>query len=262
VTGGLHSLVRIWAWAVAGVFVAPLAWLAVASFLPAAGWTEAGGPTLANFASLAGRINFWLAVLNSVFIASAVVLLQWATASAAGFVLALHRFAGRRLILGLMLVLLVVPSELLLAPQYQIVHALGIVDTSAGLILPLSVSALGVLYFTRVIESVPRDILAAARADGCGELALYWRIVLPMVRPSTSVFCLIAFIAAWNAFVWPSIVLHRASLFTLPLGVSQMIDGYREDYGALMAGTLLAVLPAFVVLIVLQRGTRDALEGF
>ena len=73
---------------------------------------------------------------------------------------------------------------------------------------------------------------------------------------------MIAFIAAWNAFVWPSIVLHRASLFTLTLGVSQMIDGYREDYGALMAGTLLAVLPAFVVLIVLQRGTRDALEGF
>jgi multiple sugar transport system permease protein len=254
--GNRARVARLAAWGVASVFAAPLVWLVIASFLPAAGWGGDTAPTLENYRMLGERVDFWLAVLNSVFVASAVVLLQWGTATAAGFVLALHRFRGRRTILGTMLILLVVPGELLLAPQYQIVHALGLVDTSAGLVLPMSVSALGVLYFTRVIGSVPSEILAAARADGCGEFALYRSVVLPMIRPASAVFCLISFISAWNAFVWPSIVLHRSEMFTLPLAVSQMVDGYREDYGALMAGTLLSVLPAFVVLVLLQRGAR------
>ena len=82
---------------------------------------------------------------------------------------------------------------------------------------------------------------------------MFWRIVLPLVRPMIGAFCLISFMASWNSFVWPIIVLHRDGLFTLPLGVSKMIGVYHEDYGAMMAGTFLSIIPVIVLFFALQR---------
>lgn len=246
------------------VFVLPLVWLVLAAFVPVGRWATWGplpdpaSVSVANLTSFFGSVRAAAYLANSLFVASLAVLSQWYIASLSGYAIAKHRFVGRRAVVGVMLVLLVLPGELLLAPQYRIVQSLGLIDTTAGLVLPWTVNALGVLYFARACSSIPDGLLEAARLDGCGEFRTHWRIVVPLTRPASCAFCLIAFIASWNGFLWPSIVLHRDAMFTLPLGISQMINGYRDDYGALMAGTLLSVLPAFIMLLMLQRGARGA----
>jgi ABC-type glycerol-3-phosphate transport system permease component len=249
--------------ATGGVFVLPLLWMVLAAIVPSARWGESlfpspfrAGP--GNFAVLLARFDFVLYLANSVFIAGMGVLLQWLLATTGGYALAMHRVPGRRVLLAMLTALLIIPMELLIAPQYRLVQGLGIANTSVGLVLPWSVNALGVLYFTRVIAGVPRGMIDAARIAGAGEFAVFRSIVLPMIRPASSTFCLIAFVGLWHGFLWPSIILHRDALFTLPLGVSQMTGGYREDYGALIAGTLLSVLPAGVVTALLFAGMRES----
>ena len=246
----------------ASVFALPLVWLLLAAFVPTSRW-GAWGPlpdpasvSLTNFATFFGAVRAGVYLANSLFVAGIAVLSQWYIASLSGYAIARHGFVGKRLLVGVLLVLLVLPGELLLAPQYRTVQSLGLIDTTAGLVLPWTVNALGVLYFARVCSMIPEGTLEAARLDGAGEWRTHWTIAVPLTRPASCAFCLIAFITSWNGFLWPSIALHRDELFTLPLGISQMFNGYREDYGALMAGTLLSVIPPIVVLALLQRGMR------
>jgi multiple sugar transport system permease protein len=244
-------------------FSLPLIWMLLAAFTPVGAWGTWGpmpdprSLSVVNFVSFFTEVRAGVYLVNSLFVASLAVLSQWYIASLSGYAIAKYRFAGRRVLIAIMIGLLVLPGELLLAPQYRIVQSLGLIDTSAGLVLPWTVNALGVLYFARVSAMIPDTLLEAARLDGCGEFRTHWRVVVPLTRPASCAFCLIAFITTWNGFLWPSIVLHRDAIFTLPLGVSQMINGYREDYGALVAGTVLAMLPPTVVFAVLKRGVRS-----
>lgn len=245
--------------AVASAAVSPLVWLASATVRPRDAFYDhdffppLGEWSLENYRSLFDQIPFALYMLNSVFVAGLTVIVQLALAAMGGYALAKHEFAGKRAVMLLMLGTLVVPGEVLLAPQYQIIQTMGLMDTTTALILPWAVSVFGVFLFRQAMVSVPDELIHAARIDGCGELAVFYRVVLPLVRPMIGAFCLISFMAAWNSFVWPIIVLHRDGLFTLPLGVSKMMGVYREDYGAMMAGTLLSIVPVVVLFFALQR---------
>ena len=95
--------------------------------------------------------------------------------------------------------------------------------------------------------------MQAARIDGCSEFRIYWDIVMPVSRPMIGAFCLISFMGAWNNFLWPQIVLHSKELFTLPIGLNQLVGIYNNDYGMLMAGTLLSVVPVVILFVLLQR---------
>jgi ABC-type glycerol-3-phosphate transport system permease component len=130
-----------------------------------------------------------------------------------------------------------------------LLYVLGLLDSVAGLILPASVSFFGILLYQRAMAAVPDDLLDAARLDGCGEFQVYWRVALPAVRPTTAAFCLIGFVATWNGFLWPSVVLYTHERYTLPIGLNQLVGAYREDYGALMAGVFVSVIPSMVLFL-------------
>jgi ABC-type glycerol-3-phosphate transport system permease component len=113
---------------------------------------------------------------------------------------------------------------------------------------------------------VPDEMLQAARIDGCNEFQIFWHVVLPVSRPIIGAFCLIAFMGTWNSFLWPQIILQSSDRFTLPIGLNQMVGVYEADYGALMSGTLLAVLPVVVLFFLLQKEfiaglTKGAVKG-
>ena len=152
-----------------------------------------------------------------------------------------------------MLTTMMIPAQVMLAPMYELIYAMGLVDSYWGLIIPGAVSVFGMFLFRQSMLDLPDDLLQAGRIDGCTELRLYWDVVLPVQRPMIGAFCLIAFMGSWNNFLWPQIILHSQERFTLPIGLNQMVGLYAQEYGAMMAGTLLAVLPVVLLFFLLQK---------
>lgn len=210
-------------------------------------------PTTHNFQRLFEVVPFLRYLMNSVFITCTVVLVQLFFASLAGFALAKYEFRGKKAVMLLMLATLMIPFQVVVAPLYEQVYRLGLVDSYAGLIVPGAVSVFGIFLFRQSILQVPDELLHAARIDGCSEFRIYWDIVMPVSRPMIGAFCLISFMGSWNSFLWPQVILHHQERFTLPIAMNQMVSLYTQEYGTLMAGTLLSVLPVIVLFMLLQR---------
>lgn len=210
-------------------------------------------PTFANFRDLFTTVPFGRYLVNSVFIASTVVIVQLLFSSLAGFSLAKYEFAGKKAIMVLMLATMMIPGQVVMAPLYEQIYRIGLVDTYGGLIVPGAVSVFGIFLFRQSILQVPDELLHAARIDGCSELRIWWDIVMPVSRPMVGAFCLISFMGTWNSFLWPQIILHSKERFTLPIGLNQLVGLYQQQYGMLMAGTLLSVLPVVLLFLLLQK---------
>ena len=209
--------------------------------------------SLVNFRKLFEQIPFWRYLMNSVFVTSATVIIQLFFSSLGGFALAKYDFRGKKLIMVVMLASMVIPGQVLLAPLYELIFRIRLIDSYAGLILPGMVSVLGTFLFRQSMLHISDDLLQAARIDGCGEFRIYWSIVMPVCRPMIGAFCLIAFMGTWNNFLWPQIILHSHERFTLPIALTLSVGMYHQDYGVLMAGTLLSILPVVVLFFILQK---------
>ncbi len=212
-------------------------------------------PTLDNFRTLFTLPNFDFAlyVLNSAFVTSTIVVVQLFFSSLAGHALAKFQFKGKNLITVLMLMTVMIPSQVLMAPLYQQIYRLGLMDSKWGLIIPGAISVFGIFLFRQAIMQVPDEMLHAARIDGASEFRIYWDVVMPVSRPMIGAFCLISFMGAWNSFLWPQIVLHSSKNFTLPIGLNGLITPQNQQYGALMAGTLLSIVPVIALFLLLQK---------
>ena len=194
------------------------------------------------------------AIVNSFFFASVSAVLATLGAAMGGYALAKFTFRGRVAIDNIVLASLVIPGALLIAPGYQLLYWLGLLDSYAGLILPGIAPAFGVFLFRQaMISSLPNEMIEAARIDGCGELRLFFTMALPMVRPMAGAFLLITYLGAWNNFIGPQIVLSTPEKFPLAVWISQLRGVYGVDYGLIMAGTLVAIAPVLVLFLMLQK---------
>lgn len=223
--------------------------------------------TLTHFRQLLGDLGLGRALLNSVFLSSVTALLASLFTAMGGFALACHDFRGRKLITIIVLGAVIVPAPLLLAPGYQLLYRLGLLDTYAGLILPAIAPAFGVFLFRQaILSSVPRSLLEAARLDGCGEVRAFFSIALPLVRPMFGAFVLIIFIGTWNNYISPQVVLQTPSKFPLSVAVANLKNTYYQDYGLLMAGAVISIVPVMGLFLLLQRDfisglTSGAVKG-
>ena len=207
-----------------------------------------------NAVALAGRgIPFGRYVMNSLFVAGASVLIQMFFSSLGGFALAKYFFRAKKLIMTVMLATMMIPGQVMLAPLYELIFKMGFMDSYLGLIVPGMVSVFGMFLFRQSMLQIPDELLEAGRMDGCTEFGIYWHIALPVSRPMIGAFCLVSFMGNWNSFLWPQIVLHTSDLFTIPIGLNQMVGTYSQEYGMMMAGTLLAILPVMILFFILQR---------
>jgi multiple sugar transport system permease protein len=223
----------------AAVAASPLAWVV---------WQSLGhyGALLDDHAY--GR--WWV---NSVFVASTQTVIAVLLASLGGFAVAKYRFRGRRVILAIVLSVLLLPYQVLLPGGYDLVRRLGLLDTFWAVLAPGSASVFGLVLFARAMRSVPDDLLAAGRIDGCSEVRLWWSIAMPLVRPMTAAFALLTFAGSWNAFLWPQVVLQDDGRYTLPIGLASLSLLPGSDLGVLMAGTVLGVLPVAALFFALQN---------
>jgi ABC-type glycerol-3-phosphate transport system permease component len=209
--------------------------------------------TAHNFRTLFTQIDFLRLLMNSFFITGTLVLIQLFFSSLGGFALAKYEFRGKKLVMIVMLATMMIPGQVLLAPLYEMVCRMRLADSFLGLIVPGAVSVFGMFLFRQSMLQIPDDLLQAGRIDGCSEFGLYWNIALPVSRPMIGAFCLISFMGNWNSFLWPQIILHHKDRFTLPIGLNQLVGLQHQEYGALMAGTLLSILPVVVLFFVLQK---------
>lgn len=268
------SLVIIWLTLVSLslIFLAPIVYLIAGSvksmddFYRYSFFPPAGRMTHTNFISLFAQVNFLRFLLNSLFVTCTTVTLQLLMASLGGYALSCYRFRGQRVLMVLLLVSMMIPGPVMLAPLYELLFHLRLIDTHAGLIIPGLVNVLGVFLFRQAMLNIPKDLIHAGRVDGASEFGIYWHVALPVVRPTIGAFTLIAFMGTWNSFLWPQVVLQSNDLFTLPIALNQLVGLYHDDYGALMAGTLLAVLPVVLLFFLLQREfisglTEGAVKG-
>lgn len=277
IAGGLAHVVLI---STALLILTPLAWLLCAAlkrnedfftslFLPAGNgflgiaWERL---TFKHFSSLLS-IGMARSALLSVFLASVTAVIATLTAAMGGFALARLRFRGKRLVERLVLAAIVIPPTLLLAPGYQLLFQLGLLDTMAGLILPAAAPAFGLYLFRQAtLSSVPVQLLEAARLDGCGDIGVFFRVGLPLVMPIVSAFLMITFLGTWNNFLTPQVVLQSPSNFPLAVTVAQLRGVYYQEYGLLMAGTLVSIAPLLFLFLLLQRDfisglTSGAIKG-
>lgn len=209
--------------------------------------------TLSNFHKLFSEIHFHRYALNSVFVATTQTCLIVLFSSMGGFALAKYRFAGMHVIVTIMLLSMMIPGEVLLAPTYELLYHLGWIDSFLALIIPGSVSVLAMFLYRQSMLGVPNDLLDAARVDGSSEFRIYAEIVMRACKPMTGAIVLMTFLANWNAFLWPQIILQSDAKYTLPVILAQMIGTYQQDYGVVMAGTVVSVVPVVVLFFVLQR---------
>ncbi len=148
----------------------------------------------------------------------------------------------------------VLPGALLLGPGFETLFHLGLVDTYVGVLLPALAPAFGIYLFRQaMINSVPEDILESARLDGCGEFRIFFQIVLPLVRPMISAYLIIVFIATWNSFIHPQIVLQSPERHPLAVAIFSLRGLYGDDYSLIMAGTLVSIAPVMVLFLMLQK---------
>ena len=213
------------------------------------------GLTLDNFDRLfLPEIGIGRGLLNSVFLSSVTALLATLLCASAGYALARLSFAGRRFFDWLVIGALIIPPPLLIAPGYQWLFQLGLLDSFAGVILPAIAPAFGVYLFRQAAkQSIPMSLIEAARIDGAGEIGIFFRIALPLLRPMIGAFLIITFLAMWNNFIGPQIVLQSPDKQPLSVLIFQTKTAYYTDYGLLMAGTVFSVLPVMLLFLLLQR---------
>jgi len=210
--------------------------------------------TAVNFKRLFTELSIGNALANSFFLSSVSALLATLCSAAGGYALAKFRFAGRSVVLNLVLVALVIPGPLLMAPGYQLIYKLGLLDTYAGLILPGIAPAFGIFLFRQAtMNAIPHELLESARIDGAGELRIFFTLVLPLLRPMIGAFLMITFLGTWNNFIGPQIILQSPELFPLSVAINQLRGLYGQDYGMIMSGTLVSIAPVLALFLLLQK---------
>ena len=210
--------------------------------------------TLANFERLFAEHPIGRALFNSFFFASVSSAAATFACAMGGYALAKFNFRARSWLTALVLGALIIPAPLLIAPSYQLLWQLGLLNSYSGLILPALAPAFGVFLFRQsMLNSVPAELLESARLDGAGELRIFFTIVIPLVRPMIGAFLLITFLGAWNNFISPQIILQEPELFPLSVTVNNLRGLYATDYGLIMSGTLVSIAPVMCLFLLLQK---------
>ncbi|MFJ2113967.1 MULTISPECIES: carbohydrate ABC transporter permease [unclassified Streptomyces] len=202
-----------------------------------------------NVRHLFEKIDFFGSMLNTLIVAVCVTFLVLFFDSLAAFVFAKFRFPGRRVLFAMMMAIFMVPAQLQAIPQFVIMAKLGWIGSLTSLIVPAAANAFGIFWMRQYMQgSIHDELMDASRLDGCGFLRQYWHVALPVVRPGLAFLGVFTFMGQWNDYAWPLIALINPDHVTLQVALSQLnsVNG-TTDYGMVMAGALLALIPLLVV---------------
>jgi multiple sugar transport system permease protein len=213
-----------------------------------------GDDFINNLKILTERVPFWRNLGWSVYVALASTVLTLLFCSMGGYAFALFDFRGKNLLFALVMGTMLLPSFMNIIPTFMIMDALGWIDQPKALYIPGAASAFGIFLMRQfVTTSIPKELIEAARMDGCSELGIYGRIVLPLLKPAMGTLALITFISSWNNFIGPLIVMRSPEMYTLPLALRSLQSPVDTEWGALMAGAAIATLPLVLLFVMTSR---------
>lgn len=215
-----------------------------------------------NYTGVWNAIPFGLYLVNSLTVALLSVVFNLLLSSLAGFALARYRFRYRGLLFGAVLFSMMVPKEMLVIPLFTSVLRLQLADSLLGVVLPFAVEGMGIFLMRQAFLALPREVEEAAVMDGASPFRLWWSVMMPMVRPALATLAIFTFIGSWGDFLWPMVVLRSQEHFTVQVGLSMMLGTFVDNYRYVAAGSLLALLPAALLFILMQRHfERGLLSG-
>ena len=239
--------------------LAPMLWMLSASLMPAGEATTypprllPSVATLEHYRTLFTRLELGRNLLNSSLIALSVTAASLIVNSMAGYALAKLRFRGREGLFRALSAGLIMPVQVAMLPLFLLFKQLGLINTYWGVIVPSLASIFGIFLIRQYTQSIPDDLLDAARIDGASELRIYWSVVLPVIRPILATLSIWIFLITWNDFMWPLIVLSDSSRYTLPVALANLAGEHVQDTELMMAGSVITVLPVMLTFLVLQR---------
>ena len=210
-------------------------------------------PTLSNYVKVFESQPFGTYLRNSVVVALISVAANLLLASLAAYPLARMNFRGRGIVFGVLLATMMVPFQLLMIPVYELALALGLHNTTLGLVLPHACTAFGIFFMRQAFMSVPRALEEVALIEGVSRLRIWWFVMLPLVRPSLATLAVFSFVAVWGDFLWPLIITDDPAYFTLPLGVNRLASTFSMDWRLVAAGAVFSIIPILLVFTFSQR---------
>jgi arabinosaccharide transport system permease protein len=200
-----------------------------------------------------GGTDYFTWYKNSILITITSTILCLLFTSMVGYGLAVYQFKFKNLIFGLVLIVMMIPVEIIMLPLYKLTMGLGLMDTLLGAFLPFVVAPIPIFFFRQYASGLPKDLLDAARVDGCTEVGIYFRIMMPLMAPAFSSMAILQALHSWNNFLWPLIVLRSSEKLTLPIGLSTLLTPYGNNYDVLIAGSVMAIFPVLILYIFFQR---------
>lgn len=215
--------------------------------------------TLENFSEVLRLVPIVGYVINSFIVAFFTVILNLIFSAMAAYPLARMEFAGKKIAFFAILATIMVPFQAIMLPVYIITLKLNLVDSYGslagyiGMILPFAVNAFGIFLLRQAFLSIPKELEESAVVDGCNSWQIFFRILLPMIKPSLAVLAIFTFIGSWGEFLWPSIVLTNEKLFTLPVGINNLQGAFSADYRLIAAGSMISIVPIVIFFVSLQK---------
>jgi len=242
------------------LMVIPFVWMVISSVKPEAEvravpptwWPES--LTLGNYESLFSRLDFPTYFLNSTLVALAVTAGNVVFGAMLGYALAKLDFPGKRVVFGLVLGTLMVPGVVTFVPLFVLTTNLGLSNTLPGIFLPFLAGPFGVFLMRQFILGLPDELIQAARIDGAGELRIFFSVILPSCGPALATLGILTFLTSWNNFLWPLVIAQTEDKYTLPVALALYSVGQNAtQYGLLLAGAVVVVIPVIAVFLALQR---------
>ena len=205
-------------------------------------------------------------LFNSTLVSALAVTANLLFCSLAAYPLARMRFAGRGLVLGLVVATILIPFQVVMIPLYLLMVQLGLRNTLIALVIPQAATAFGLYLLRQSFLGVPRDLEEAARIDGCSRLGEWWNVMIPAARADLITLAMFVFIGTWSDFLWPLVILDDPALYTLPLGLQQLSSSFSLDWRVVAAGSVVSILPVLLLFVLLQRfilpnSSSDAVKG-
>lgn len=203
------------------------------------------------FSNTAVPIGRWFT--NSVLVAIAATVLILIIDSLAAYAYARMEFPGKKALFSLLLSTLFLPGMMFLVPNFLTINSLHLLNNYLGVIIPGLAGVFGVFFLRQFFESIPKELEEAATIDGANVFQIFFQVVLPLAKPALATLAVITFLASWNDFLWPLLVLQQPEMLTLPPGLRSLQGAYTSEYGQMMAGAVIAAVPVLIIYVALQK---------
>ena len=215
---------------------------------------DIGSMSLNNYKLLfSNETPYFTWFLNSLKLTLVQTVLTLIVSAFVGYGFAMYDFRFKNLLFTCVLFVMMIPLEIIMLPLYKLCISLNLMNSIWGIVLPTIAMPMPIFFFRQYLRGIPRDFVDAARIDGCSEYGIFFRIILPLMKPSIASMGIFVGMNSWNSFLWPMLIIRSNDKITLPIGLSSLITPYGNNYDVLLAGAVFAVVPIIVLFFIFQK---------